>query len=207
MERVWGTTASARMGDVSSGLEEQEARLVTVTEPSVGDRTRADAEDPHGDASSRLGTGQLLDILRAVAAVPERWRPLVRHQIDRRNYEHLVLAEDHEVVLICWDVGQMTLLHDHHTSVGAFVVVEGSLLEDYGRAGSSSLRQRRVSRGQARSFGPSYVHNLVNPGPGVATSIHAYSPAITRLNYYAVLPGGVVRVRSLSVDNPEPPAP
>ena len=62
-------------------------------------------------------------------------------------------------------------------------------------------------RGKVRSFGPSYVHNLVNPGPGLATSIHAYSPPISMLNYYAVLPGGVERVRSLMVEHPEPPAP
>jgi predicted metal-dependent enzyme (double-stranded beta helix superfamily) len=150
---------------------------------------------------------QLVDIVRSVAAVPELWRPRVRHQIDRRNYEDLVVAEDHEVLLICWDIGQMTLLHDHDSSVGAFVVVEGWLLEDYGRAGSSSLRQRWIRRGRGSSFGPGYVHNLANPGPGLATSIHAYSPRITLLNYYAVLPGGVVRVRSLPVDHPEPTAP
>ena len=48
------------------------------------------------------------------------------------------------------------------------------------------------------------MHNLTNCGPGLATSIHAYSPPITLLNYYAVLPGGVERVRSLTVDQPEP---
>jgi hypothetical protein len=157
-------------------------------------------------AISRLGIAGVGDLVRAAAEVPERWRPHVRHEIHQRNYEHLVRTDDHEVLLICWDVGQMTLLHDHANSVGAFVVVEGSLLEDYGRVGSRSLRQHRVARGKVRSFGPSYVHNLVNPGPGPATSIHAYSPPISMLNYYAVLPGGVERVRSLTVEQPEPPA-
>jgi predicted metal-dependent enzyme (double-stranded beta helix superfamily) len=195
------------MGDVSSGHEEQEARLVTLTEPTVGSRRCADPDASDSGSPSRLGMVQLVDIVRSVAVLPERWRPRVRHQIDRRNYEDLVLAEDYEVLLICWDIGQMTLLHDHDSSVGAFVVVEGSLLEDYGRAGSSSLRQRWISRGRVCSFGPGYIHNLANPGPGLATSIHAYSPRISMLNYYAVLPGGAVRVRSLSVDHPEPPAP
>jgi predicted metal-dependent enzyme (double-stranded beta helix superfamily) len=179
---------------------------VTMTEPIVRPGGVGDARAADDGASPRPSMVQLLHLVRSVAAEPERWRPRVHHQIDRRHYEHLVLADDHEVLLICWDVGQTTLLHDHASSVGAFVVVEGSLLEDYGRAGSSSLRQRRLTRGRARSFGPGYVHNLTNAGPGLATSIHAYSPAITMLNYYAVLPGGVVPVRSLAVDQPEPPA-
>ena len=177
-----------------------------MTEPTGGSRACADAMVAGSGAISRLGIARMGDLVRAAAAVPERWRPHVRHEIYQRNFEHLVLTEDHEVLVICWDVGQMTLLHDHATSVGAFVVVEGSLLEDYGRVGSRSLRQRRVARGKVRSFGPSYVHNLVNPGPGLATSIHAYSPPISMLNYYAVLPGGVERVRSLMVEQPEPPA-
>ena len=180
---------------------------MTVTEPNGGSRACADAVFVGPDAISRLGIARVGDLVRAAAAVPERWRPHVRHEIHQRNYEHLVLTEDHEVLVICWEVGQMTLLHDHATSVGAFVVVEGCLLEDYGRLGSRSLRQRRLTRGKVRSFGPSYVHNLVNPGPGLATSIHAYSPPISMLNYYAVLPGGVERVRSLMVEQPEPPAP
>jgi predicted metal-dependent enzyme (double-stranded beta helix superfamily) len=179
---------------------------VTMTEPTVRPEGRGSAAAPGGVALPRLSMAQLLDMVRSVAVEPDRWRPRVHHRIDRRYYEHLVQADDHEVLLICWDVGQTTLLHDHASSVGAFVVVEGSLLEDYGRAGSSSLRQRHLTRGRARTFGPGYVHNLTNVGPGLATSIHAYAPAITMLNYYAVLPGGVVSVRSLVVDQPEPPA-
>ena len=96
----------------------------------------------------------------------------------------------------------MTLLHDHGSSAGAFMVVEGSLLEDHGRAGSGRLLQRRIPRGRARSFGPGYVHNLANAGPGLATSIHAYTPRLTTMTYYAVLPGGAVPIRSLAVRVP-----
>jgi hypothetical protein len=118
----------------------------------------------------------------------------------------LAVTDDYEVWLICWDVGQMTLLHDHGSSGGAFVVVDGALLEDHGRPGAGRLHQRRIPRGRVRSFGPSYVHNLTNPGPGLATSIHAYSPRLTTMTYYAVLPGGAVPVRTLPVESPEPAA-
>jgi hypothetical protein len=100
----------------------------------------------------------------------------------------------------------MTLLHDHGSSAGAFLVVDGLLLEDYGRPGSGRLRQRLVRRGHPHAFGPSYVHNLANPGPGLATSLHAYSPRLTTMAYYAVLPGGAVPVRTMPVQHPEPTA-
>ena len=176
---------------------------MTIIDPvAAGQR---DQEDPVG-ATPAIGRARLLEVVSSVAAQPDLWRPRVHHQLYRRFYERVVSAEDHEVWLICWDVGQMTLLHDHGTSAGAFVVVDGALLEDHGRAGTGRLRQRRISRGRIMSFGPKYVHNLTNPGPGLATSIHAYSPKITTMTYYAVLPGGAVPVRTLPVESPEPAA-
>ena len=136
---------------------------MTIIDPvAAGQR---DQEDPVG-ATPAIGRARLLEVVASVAAQPDLWRPRVHHQLYRRFYERVVSAEDHEVWLICWDVGQMTLLHDHGTSAGAFVVVDGALLEDHGRAGTGRLRQRRISRGRIMSFGPKYVHNLTNPGPG-----------------------------------------
>lgn len=176
---------------------------MTIIDPvAAGQR---DQEDPVG-ATPAIGPARLLEVVSSVAAQPDLWRPRVHHQLYRRFYERVVSAEDYEVWLICWDVGQMTLLHDHGMAAGAFVVVDGALLEDHGRAGTGRLRQRRISRGRIMSFGPKYVHNLTNPGPGLATSIHAYSPTLTTMTYYAVLPGGAVPVRTLPVESPEPAA-
>ncbi len=175
---------------------------MTIIAPGVGAQRAVLSGAPAESARRDQAT-----IVLAFAAEGDRWRPRVRHDIHGRQFERMASAEDHEVWLICWDVGQMTLLHDHGPSAGAFVVVEGMLLEDHGRPGSGRLAQRRVLRGRARSFGPSYVHNLANPGPGPATSIHAYSPRLTTMTYYAMLPGGVVPVRALPVDSPEPTAP
>ncbi len=146
----------------------------------------------------------LTELVRAVAADEDRWRSVARHEPHRRNFTRLALADDHEVWLICWDLGQTTLLHDHGGATGAFLVVDGALLEDYARPGAGRLAQRRVGRGAVRSFGPGYLHNLVNAGPGLATSIHAYAPRLTTMTYYAVLPDGVVPVRTMPVDTPEP---
>src|SRR5262245_62880859 len=108
-----------------------------MTEAGVGRRRRAPAGAPVTGSPTPLGLAELVEVVRAIAADSGWWRPRVRHQITRRHYERLVTADDHEVWLICWDVGQMTLLHDHGSSAGAFVVVEGALLEDHGRVGAT----------------------------------------------------------------------
>jgi hypothetical protein len=139
-----------------------------------------------------------------MAADEASWRTAVDHLPHRRNCARLSTSDDHEVWLICWDLGQTALLHDHGDAAGAFIVVDGTLLEDFARLDARRLSQRRVNRGAVRTFGPGYVHNLVNAGPGLATSIHAYSPRLTTMTYYAVLADGVVPVRAMAVDAPEP---
>jgi predicted metal-dependent enzyme (double-stranded beta helix superfamily) len=149
----------------------------------------------------------LAGIVRSLVDDSDLWRPRVRHELHRRYFERLVATADYEAWLICWDLGQMTLLHDHGGSTGAFMVVDGALLEDFARPGAKRLRQRRISRGQLRSFGPNYLHNLVNAGPALATSIHAYAPRLTTMTFYAVLPDGVVPTRAMPVETPEPASP
>jgi hypothetical protein len=169
---------------------------MTTIQPDIGPRSRR--------SSAGLARRDLVEIVRAFAADEQLWRPRVRHELHRRHFERLAFADDHEVWLICWDLAQTTLLHDHGGGSGAFTVVAGTLLEDFGRPDCRRLGQRRVGRRGLRAFGPSYLHDLVNAGPGLATSIHAYSPPLTMMTYYVVLPDGAVPVRTVAVDTPEP---
>jgi hypothetical protein len=169
---------------------------MTTIQPDAGPRSQR--------SSAALARSDLSQIVRSVAADEDLWRPRVRHELHRRHYERLAYAPDHEVWLICWDLAQTTLLHDHGGGSGAFTVVAGSLLEDFGRRGCRRLGQRRVKRGGLRTFSPDYVHDLVNAGPGLATSIHAYSPPLTAMSYYVILPDGAILVRTVAVDTPEP---
>ena len=78
--------------------------------------------------------------------------------------------------LICWDYGQDTLLHDHGGSSGAFAVIDGELLEDFGSVTGGKLTTRRHRAGGGAFFGPRYLHNLVAANAVPAVSIHVYSP-------------------------------
>lgn len=147
---------------------------------------------------------QLRDLVHDYVARRDEWSPHVRFDLTERYFQRLHLDEDVEVWLICWDLGQDTLLHDHGGSVGAFSVAGGQLVEDFGDTGQPGLRTRRHRAGDSVGFGPTYLHNLVNVGTEPAISIHAYSPPLTAMNFYCWLPSGIHHLREVSCDTPEP---
>jgi hypothetical protein len=146
----------------------------------------------------------LRNTVRQIAENPRSWADLVRFDLTERFYARLSRTDDVEIWLICWDIGQDTLLHDHGGSVGAFTVARGSLLEDFGTVNAEGLRTRRHSAGDAVGFGVDYLHNLVNVSTEPTVSIHAYSPPLRSMNFYCWLPSGMHHLREIGCDSPEP---
>lgn len=154
--------------------------------------------------SRHIAVPALRDLVREIAADPSEWADQVRFDLSERFYVRLRRTDDVEVWLICWDIGQDTLLHDHGGSVGAFTVVRGSLFEDFGTVDRPGLRTRRHAEGDAVGFGVDYLHNLVNVGTEPTVSIHAYSPPLRAMNFYCWLPTGMHHLREVLCDTPEP---
>jgi hypothetical protein len=151
---------------------------------------------------------QLRAIVAEIAGSPERWSNTVRFDLTERFYSRLRLegADERavELWLICWDIGQDTLLHDHGGSSGAFTVTHGSLVEDFGAIRGPGLRTRRHTAGDTVGFGADYLHNLVNVGTEPTVSIHAYSPPLRAMNFYCWLPTGMHHLREIPCVTPEP---
>lgn len=147
---------------------------------------------------------ELREIVAEFAAASDRWAELVRFDLTERFYSRLRLDAAVEVWLICWDIGQDTLLHDHGGSAGAFTVTRGSLLEDFGAVRGTGLRTRRHAAGATVGFGSDYLHNLVNVGTEPTVSIHAYSPPLRAMNFYCWLPTGMHHLREIPCGTPEP---
>lgn len=144
-------------------------------------------------------------LVRSLAASDVRWRPLVRHDPRQRWYTRLHWTPTVEVWLLGWDVDQDTRLHDHGGSRGAFCVADGRLHEEHGTAGATHLRSRIHGVGSAASFSTRYVHNLVDCGPGPATSLHAYSPPLSLMRFYELDERArLVAAYQLPVAGPEP---
>jgi Cysteine dioxygenase type I len=147
---------------------------------------------------------ELCAIVEEIAGSPAGWSNSVRFNLYERVYSRLHLDDAVEVWLICWDIGQDTLLHDHGGSVGAFAVARGSLLEDHGAVHRTGLSTRRHRAGDTVGFGADYLHNLVNVGTEPTVSIHAYSPPLRAMNFYCWLPTGMHHLREIPCDTPEP---
>ncbi len=154
--------------------------------------------------NSQFMLPSLAKVVEDVANSPNIWSPSIYFNLSERYCLRLRREADLEVWLICWDLGQDTLLHDHGGSVGAFAVARGTLLEDYGAKHVPTLHTRRHIQGSVVDFGADYIHNLVNVGMEPTVSIHAYSPPLRVMNFYYWLPTGLHHVRELACDTPEP---
>lgn len=151
------------------------------------------------------GPSWLRRLTDRLAANVQLWRPHVHHDSKRRWYAQFHVEEAFEVWLLGWDVGQKTELHDHGGSSGAFTVCEGELTElhtTHDRLGR--LRRGLISSGGSRPFGPAYVHDLGNAGPGRATSIHAYAPPLVSMTFFEHVKGALQPASVLPVGGPDP---
>lgn len=136
----------------------------------------------------------------ALAAHPERWRPLVDYRTDTRWYRLLERTGQHEVWLLSWLPGQGTDLHDHGPASGAFAIAEGTLTERVVVTTPGWLQgevTRELVAGRCRAFGPHYVHQVTNTSAVPAVSVHVYTPALTVMNRYRLEPSGL---RHLAVE-------
>jgi predicted metal-dependent enzyme (double-stranded beta helix superfamily) len=141
----------------------------------------------------------------ALAAHPERWRPLVDYRTDTRWYRLLERNPRYEVWLLSWLPGQGTDLHDHGLASGAFAIAAGTLTERVIAARSDRPLvevTRSLETGRCRVFGPHYVHQVTNTGSVPAVSVHVYSPGLEMMNRYRLEPPGLrhVTVEQAGVD-------
>lgn len=142
-------------------------------------------------SQARLG-----QIASRVAARPDEWLDLVRYESSGHWYRRLADDGEHEVWLLSWLPGQQTGFHDHGHSAGAFVVALGTLRERTAPGGRPESVGTSLSPGATRSFGPRYVHDVMNISPQPAVSIHAYSPPLSGMGRYELTPSGLLRGRA-----------
>jgi hypothetical protein len=145
--------------------------------------------------SSAWSARKLLALAQRYAALVQPWAQSSDLPLLERRYELLDRTTDFELWLVHWPTDGGLVLHDHGGSSGAFHVVWGTLDETSTTRQGHALHQRRLARSRGRSFGPDYVHSVGNSERMVATSVHAYSPPLTSMNFYETAPGGLVLSR------------
>ena len=142
-------------------------------------------------------------IARTITVTSRRWPRLPAECATHRTGVRVLSTPDYDVWLLRWPAGTGVTPHDHGTSVGAFCVVDGSLMEERWQAGA------RISRviGPAETviIGREVVHDVVGVIDG-SLSVHVYSPPLSLMNFYDEDGMAVVRretVESGCLEEPE----
>jgi quercetin dioxygenase-like cupin family protein len=137
-----------------------------------------------------LDRSELVALVGRVAADPDWWTERLDTSGAERTYAELHRGEHLDVWAICWRPDNDTGWHDHDTSSGAVHVVEGELTESVLRIGGAEAFNTYAA-GSAFAFAPTHIHRLTCEH-GLAVSIHAYSPPLSRLGQYTVDEAGVL---------------
>jgi mannose-6-phosphate isomerase-like protein (cupin superfamily) len=104
-----------------------------------------------------------------------------------RSWRLVAQTREFDAWLIAWPCGSTAELHDHGGSRGAFLVIEGSLVEATpwrDEEGRVALARREVHSGVTLAFGAGHVHDVQNEAAVPALSLHVYSPPLASMNYY-----------------------
>jgi predicted metal-dependent enzyme (double-stranded beta helix superfamily) len=155
-----------------------------------------------------LNPVQLVEHARLYAAeVTAGHYPYIKFDTEQRWHQRLYRDSHLDIWLISWLPTQGTQLHDHGGSSGAFAILSGQLNEAVYRnnPGHDSLTEYVRPAGAAFGFGPRYVHDVRNLSDQPAVTVHAYSPALTTMNFYDVGDSGELQWEAtLATDDPEP---
>ena len=146
-----------------------------------------------GLAPALLSAETLAEIAFDVVA-SEVWVPHARIDEVCRHHVRLLTSETYEAWLLGWAPGQHVGLHDHGDAAGAFLVVDGDLVEVLPRVRRST---RRLSPGTASVMPPGHLHDVGIRSTAPALSVHVYSPPLSTMTYYDE--AGLVPLRTESL--------
>lgn len=156
------------------------------------------------------------EILLEASGAPERPTPgnlaerisrqaekyLDRVRFDSAQYvRHPVLLwDDWEVMIIGWQSGQVTPVHDHRGVLGGMAMLSGSLLEERFTTPDRApeLVDSRVRpEGDLCDIGPTTLHRLIPKTPR-AVSLHLYRPPLRQMGIWDET--GMIEIRPSTFD-------
>jgi cysteine dioxygenase len=131
----------------------------------------------------RATPGSVCEVL---ARETERHLDRVRFSAQRYMRHPIALWDDWEVMLIAWEKGQITPVHDHRGVIGGMAVLTGSLEEERfetpGRR-PELYETRTRPEGDLCDIGPTVLHRLM-PVTARAVSLHVYRPPLRTMGIW-----------------------
>lgn len=146
----------------------------------IPDITMRGQDDLYGGSGARRPptVGGLAARLHDLASRPDDWWPQVRFDPVGPVRRRLAGGNENgdgpgpkvEVWLVIWPPGHRTAVHDH-PGTEVHTVLAGELHEITIAAGGVTERPLRANR--VRVHGGAHTHELTNPGPAYAITLHA----------------------------------
>ena len=125
-------------------------------------------------------------LVERLAAEAERYLDRIRFDPAQYVRHAILLWEDWEVMLIAWESGQITPIHDHRGVLGGMAVLSGTLLEERfttPRDKPSLADSRMRPEGDLCDTGPAVLHRLI-PKSARAVSLHIYRPPLRTMGVW-----------------------
>ncbi|MBC6456952.1 cysteine dioxygenase [Actinomadura sp. HBU206391] len=147
----------------------------------IPDITMHGQDDPHQRVITKRPptVGRLAALIHEHMARPADWWHLVRFDAAQPVRTRLDGTEDIELWLTVWPPGHRTHLHDHDATPVAMLVA-GELTEVAISPDGATERPLRINRARvfarkapSGSPGEGRLHELANPGPTYAITLHA----------------------------------
>jgi hypothetical protein len=150
--------------------------------------------------STGLSTQDLACLVSEIADNPADWLTHVRFGAEERWWTRLRGDDVVDVWLLTWVTDTGTDLHDHGVSAGAFTVVSGMLEEVRPDGPNDELVVTRLHAGDVREISRGAVHDVRCPSVVPAISIHAYSPPLREMTFYAQSESGPKPTRTVTTE-------
>jgi cysteine dioxygenase len=138
------------------------------------------------DASGRPERPTPGGLCEMLARETERYLDRVRFSAERYVRHPILLWDDWEVMLISWQSGQITPIHDHRGILGGMAVLSGTLVEERfttPRDRPELSDDRARPEGDFSDIGPTVLHRL-SPSTGRAVSLHVYRPPLRTMGIW-----------------------
>lgn len=138
------------------------------------------------EAASRPDRPTPGGLCHRLAHETERYLDRVRFSHERYMRHPILLWDDWEIMLIAWESGHVTPIHDHRGVMGGMAVLSGTLAEErfttpHERPELFDSRQR--PEGDCSDIGPTVLHRLA-PTSGRAVSLHVYRPPLRTMGIW-----------------------
>lgn len=143
-------------------------------------------------SATAIDADAMRDILARLTISLEDIQP--HTQFSERRYARNLVKKtpEYEIMIMCWNSGQRSSIHDHAGSLGGLKVLSGMLTESmFERAPNGMIKSQHSTdhgEGAMRVEEAGLIHQISNlqVASQQAISVHIYVPPLTRMNVYSL---------------------